>query len=203
LKVTSRDRGIGQKQRLQAIQEAAGSSIGCEVGESVAFEAHLLVGNLIRIRESIAETDSKIAETSRQLPGYASLMSIPGVGPAVSAALLAAIGDPHRFDNAKQLLKLAGLDLSASRSGKNSANATPRLSKKGKAPLRYALYQSALIATTRNKDFIDYFTKLLEGREKERGIKTKMRVKVAAKILIIAWTLLKNGGVFQGGYLMS
>jgi transposase len=121
----------------------------------------------------------------------------------VSAAVLAAIGDPHRFDNARQLLKLAGLDLSASRSGKNSADAPPRLSKKGKAPLRYALYQSALIATTRNKDFIDYFTKLLNGREKERGIKTKMRVKVAAKMLIIAWTLLKNGGVFLGKYLKS
>ena len=121
----------------------------------------------------------------------------------MSAAVLAAIGDPHRFTNGKQVLKLAGLDLSASRSGNNSADATPRLSKKGKAPLRYALYQSALIATTRNKDFIDYFTKLLKGREKERGIKTKMRVKVAAKMLIIAWTLLKKGGVFQGGHLMS
>jgi transposase len=200
-KVTSRDRGIRQKQRLQAIQEAAGSSIGCEVNESVAFEAHLLVGNLTRIRESIAETDAKIAETSRQLPGYESVISIPGIGPAVSAAVLAAIGDPHRFTNGKQVLKLAGLDLSASRSGKNAANVTPKLSKKGKAPLRYALYQSALVATTKNLAFIDYFTKLLKGREKERGIKTKMRVKVAAKMLIIAWTLLKKGGVFKGEHL--
>lgn len=203
LKVTSRDRGIGQRQRLQAIQEAAGSSIGCEVNESVAFEAHLLVDNLARIRESIAETDAKIAETSRRLPGYESVISIPGIGPAVSAAVLAAIGDPHRFTNGKQVLKLAGMDLSASRSGKNAASATPQLSKKGKAPLRYALYQSALIATTRNQEFIDYFTKLLKGREKERGIKTKMRVKVAAKMLIIAWTLLKKGGIFQGGHLIS
>ncbi len=203
LKVTSRGRGIRQKQRLQAIQEAARNSIGCEVGESVLFEAQMLVANLVRIRESIAETDSRISETSRQLPGYASLISIPGVGPAVSAALLAAIGDPYRFNNAKQLLKLAGLDLSASRSGKSSANVTPQLSKKGKAPLRYALYQSALVATTRNKDFIGYFTKLLSGREKERGIKTKMRVKVAAKIMVIAWTLLKKGGVFQGEHLRN
>jgi hypothetical protein len=30
-----------------------------------------------------------------------------------------------------------------------------------------------------------------------------MREKVATKMLIIAWTLLKKGGVFKGEYLMS
>ena len=44
------------------------------------------------------------------------------------------------FQNRKQVLKLAGLDLSADRSGKTSDTATPVISKKGKADLRYALY---------------------------------------------------------------
>jgi hypothetical protein len=44
------------------------------------------------------------------------------------------------FQNRKQVLKLAGLDLSADRSGKTSDSATPVISKKGKADLRYALY---------------------------------------------------------------
>jgi transposase len=201
--VTTRDRGIAQRQRLQAIQEAARGSIGCEAGESVMFEARLLVESLQQTRESIAATDAEISEVCRRLPGYESLISIPGVGPVVAATVLAAIGDPHRFNNAKQVLKLAGLDLSASRSGKSSDNATPRLSKKGKASLRYALYQSAVIATYRNKYFVEYFTKLIQGRSREQGIKTKMRVKVAAKILVISWTLLKKGGRFQGEYLLE
>ncbi len=138
-----------------------------------------------------------------QLPGYESITSIPGVGPATAAIVLASIGDPHRFTSAKQVLKLAGLDLSANRSGKNSENVTPKLSKKGKSTLRYALYQAALIASFRNKYFIDYFTRLLAGRERERGIKTKMRVKLAAKILVIAWTLMKTREMFQGEYLMN
>jgi hypothetical protein len=46
------------------------------------------------------------------------------------------------------------------------------------------------VATTKNRAFIDYFTKLQKGRGKERGIKTKMRVNVDAKMLIISWTLL-------------
>jgi len=131
------------------------------------------------------------------------MLSIPGIGPATAAVVLAAIGDPHRFTSAKQVLKLAGLDLSASRSGKNAAQVTPRLSKKGKAKLRYALYQSALIASYRNKYFIEYFIRLLSGREREKGIKTKMRVKMASKILVIAWTLLKSGEMFQGEHLLN
>ena len=93
------------------------------------------------------------------------------------------------------------MDLSASRSGKNSDIVTPRLSKSGKADLRYALYQAALVASAKNIDFMRYYTDKLRGREKEKGIKTKMRVKLAAKLLIIAWTLMKKQEYFEPGYL--
>jgi transposase len=199
--VTSRDMGSGQRQRLQSIQAAAGASIGCEVGEAVTFEAKLLVARLAGIRESIVEADSKIAEVCGRLPGYESIVSMPGIGPAVAAVVLGALGDAHRFSNTNQVLKLAGLDLSASRSGKYAANVTPKLSKKGKAGLRYALYQAAVIATSRNKHFIEYFSRLIAGREREQGIKTKMRVKVAAKMLVIAWTLIKKNQLFDPTHL--
>jgi transposase len=91
---------------------------------------------------------------------------------------------------------MAGMDLSANRSGKNSDSAIPVISKKGKADLRYALYQAAMIASIRDQYFIVYYTNKLRGREKEKGIKTKMRVKLAAKMLIIAWTLMKKKEVF-------
>lgn len=58
-------------------------------------------------------------------------------------------GRSHRFNNQSQVLKLAGTDLSAERSGKTSNRAVPVISKKGKADLRYALYQAALIASTK------------------------------------------------------
>ena len=201
--VTTRNMGEGQRQRLQSIQEAARKSIGCEVGGSIAFEAKMLVDHLNRVREMITETDIRIAAVCRQLPGHKSVNSIPGFGPVITAEVMTALGDPHRFTSSKQVLKLAGLDLSASRSGKSSEKASAKISKKGKAALRYALYQSALIATTRNKYFIEYFSKLVAGREREQGIKTKMRVKVAAKMLVIAWTLWKKEEVFQGKYLLQ
>jgi transposase len=129
------------------------------------------------------------------------LLTIPGFGPDVSSKVLAAIGNPFRFTTGAQVLKMAGFDLSAERSGNRSDAAIPVLSKKGKADLRYALYQAALIASIRNKHVIAYYTHTLRGREKEKGITTKMRVKLAAKLLIIAWTLMKKKEAFNPEYL--
>ena len=201
--VTTRDRGISQHKRLRAIWEMAPQSIGCDVGEAVEFEAELLVDTLRRIREAIKRTDQKIKDISCRLPEADYLLTIPGFGPDVSAKVIAAIGNPFRFDSAKQVVKLAGLDLCADRSGNRSDAAIPVISKRGKTYLRYALYQAAFIASIRDRHFITYYTNMLRGRERERGIKTKMRVKLAAKMLVIAWTLMKKKEPFNPDYLKS
>jgi transposase len=194
-------RSTGQHKRLQGIWKMAAASIGCDAGDAVAFEATVMVEELQRMRESIRATNSKIEHLCLQFPEYRYLLTIPGFGPDVSSKVLAAIGNPLRFTRGAQLLKMAGLDLSANRSGRRSDAATPVLSKKGKADLRYALYQAALIVSIRNPHFIAYYSNKLRGREKEKGIATKMRVKVAAKLLIIAWTLMKKKEPFSPEYL--
>jgi transposase len=193
--------GIAQQERLRAIWKEAIESIGCTVGESLDVEAKLMVEGLQYIRKTIRYVEEKIEEICLGLPEYHYILSIPGFGPDISSKVVGAIGYPFRFDNGRQVLKMAGMDLSAKRSGKNSDVVTPRLSKSGKADLRYALYQAALIASYSNIHFVRYYTQKLRGREKEKGIKTKMRVKLAAKLLIIAWTLMKKQEYFDPGYL--
>jgi len=190
--IAPRTRSIAHQKRLKAIWEKAVDSVGCEAGEAAEFEAKVLVEGLQQVREAIGATNSKIEDLCLQFPEYSYLLTIPGFGPDVSSKVLAGIGNPFRFNTRGQVLKMAGLDLSADRSGKRSDAAIPVLSKKGKADLRYALYQAAFIASSRNRHFIAYYTNKLRGREKERGIRTKMRVKLAAKLLIIAWTLMKK-----------
>jgi len=200
-RVTSRRVRMEQRRRLEAIWEKAGESIGCERVPGVEHEARVMVEGLRQIREMIKETESKIQELCNEFSGYRFLLTIPGFGPDVSAKVLGAIGDPDRFQNGKQVLKLGGLDLSADRSGKDSDKAIPEISKRGKADLRYALFQAALIASTRNQDFMRYYTAKLRGREREKGIHMKMRVKLSAKMLLIAWTLMKKKEAFNPAYL--
>lgn len=200
-RVTSRRIRMEKRRRLEGVWEKAGESIGCDGVPGVEHEAKMMVEGLRQIREMIKETEDKIQELCQQFPEYKYLLTIPGYGPDVSSKVLGAIGEPDRFQNGKQVLKLAGLDLSADRSGKDSDKAIPQISKRGKADLRYALYQAALIASTRNQDFMRYYTRKLRGREREKGIKPKMWVKLSAKMLLIAWTLMKKKEAFDPAYL--
>jgi transposase len=200
--VTRTKRGIAQKLRLQKIHRLAVESIGCPMGPAVEFEAALLVDKLKEVRRQLKQIAGQMEDICLQFAEYSWLLTIPGFGPYVAARVLASIANPWRFDNSSQVLKLAGYDLSAQRSGKRSEDAVPVISKRGNGELRYALYQAAHVASSHNPDFIRYYTRILRGREREPGIKTKMKVKLAAKMLKIAWTLMKKQEVFNPDHLI-
>lgn len=195
--ITTRKIRIEQERRLRELWEVSKNSAGCQVHDAARWEARSLVSKLKAVRETVKDNEKLMGMVAQQFPEYESLLSIPGFGPIVSAMVLAAIGNPSRFENRKQVLRLAGLDLSAERSGKNSDSAKPVISKQGKAALRYALVQAALVASSLNPDIRSYYSKLLKGRELERGIKLKMKVKLAAKLLVVAWTLMRRGEQFK------
>jgi len=188
---------------LQAIWKLAVDSVGCEAGPTVEFEAKVMVEGLKQIRESLGEIEGKIQEICSSFPEYEYLLSIPGFGPDVASKVLGAVGNPYRFQNGRQVLKLAGFDLCAKRSGKSSENVVPVISRRGKADLRNGLYQAALIASIKNPGFIAYYTAKLRGREREPGIRYKMRVKLASKLLLIAWTLMKKKESYNPDHLVT
>jgi len=199
--VTTQDRGESQRCRLRKIYDLAVESVGCPMGEAAEFEAAMLVEKLIGLRKRVKQTEDQLKVYSREFPEYEYLLTIPGFGPYISSLVLSKIGNPFRFENRKQIIRLSGYDLCANRSGKSSDQAVPVISKRGNSELRYGLYQAALIASSRNEHFIKYYTRLVKGRERERGIRTKMRVKLAAKMLVIAWTLMKKHQPFNPGCL--
>jgi transposase len=199
--VTTRDRGQRQIRRLKSIYEVAGVSIGCPMGQAAQFEARQLADRLAAKSEQLDEVMNRIEQVCGQFAAYQHLRTMPGFGPYVAAVVLAVIADPNRFRGRGQVIRLAGLDLNAKRSGKRSQSAVPVISKCGSADLRYALYQAAQIATYHNERFRALFMRCLKGREKERGIKTKVRVKLAAKMLVMAWTMMKNNTDFDPSLL--
>ena len=145
---------------------------------------------------------TKLEDACLEFPEYTYLLSIPGFGPDVSAKVLGAIGDPHRFTSGK-----AGVEVGGSRPVRETkwkdvkqGNADHLQDRARRiCGVRYTRQRSS--PRIKSKDFIPYFTNKLIGRAKEKGIGTKMRVKLAAKLLIIAWTLMKKKEVFDPAYL--
>jgi transposase len=171
------------------------------MGPAAEFEAALLVEKLHYVRRSLKEIADLMEDIGMEFAEYRCLLTIPGFGPYIAARVLALIANPWRFDSSNQVIKMSGYDLAADRSGKRSNDAVPVISKRGNSELRFALCQAALIASTRNRHFILYFTRLLRGRERERGIKTKMKVKLSAKMLKIACTIMKKQESFDPNHL--
>jgi len=119
----------------------------------------------LQVQKEIKDTQHMIETISRQFMEYCLLLTIAGFGSYVASVVLAGITDPWCFESAKQVLKMAGFDLCAVRSGKKGQTAVPVISKKGNAALRYGVYQTAFIASTRNIDLVEYYTNTLRGRE--------------------------------------
>jgi transposase len=108
---------LRQQRLLQRIWQLSHHSTGCRVGETVLFEAQAMVSSIHHLREMIKAVNDKIEALCLPFPEHSCLLSIPGFGPEVSSTVLGTIGDPYRFSSGRQVLKMAGFDLSADRKG--------------------------------------------------------------------------------------
>jgi transposase len=124
------------------------------------------------------------------------LTSIPGIGDLTAFKLLAEIRDIHAFDSAPQLAAFAGLT-PRQRSSGSSVRGKSRLSKRGSAHLRSALYFPALVAQRHNPILRAFAQRLLAaGKPKLAVLAAVMR-----KLLHLIYGILKSGQPFDPDFL--
>ena len=147
----------------------------------------------------ITHTQSLIRDHIDQNPSLKQqrdlLTSIPGIGEATAAELLAEIVDVNHYSSARQVAAFAGLVPKHRESG-SSVRGKPRLCKMGTSRLRKALYFPAIVATQHNP-----VIKAVSVRLRERG-KCQMLIIGAAmrKLIHIAYGVLKSGKPFDPDY---
>jgi transposase len=144
----------------------------------------------IKRTEAMIRTHIDQHPTLREQRGL--LVSIPGIGDATAAKLLAEILDVKLYRSARQLAAFAGLVPRLHESG-SSIKRKARLSKTGGARLRKALYFPAIAAIKYNP-----YIKAMSERLRERG-KCPMQIIGAAmrKLVHIAYGVLKSGKPFD------
>jgi transposase len=122
-------------------------------------------------------------------------LTIPCIGEATAAKLLAEIVDINHYSSARQVAAFAGL-VPKHRELGPSVRGKPRLCKVGTARLRKALYFPAILATQHNP-----VIKAVSERLRERG-KCPMLIIGAAmrKLIHIAYGVLKSGKPFDPDY---
>jgi transposase len=122
--------------------------------------------------------------------------SITGVGKLTLVTLLAETGCFELFESISQLIGYSGYDVIEDESGKRIGKT--KISKKGNSYIRYALYMPALnVVRWKVKPFEDLYARVLERNPK---LTKKANVAVQRKLLIILYTLWKNGEKFDPHY---
>lgn len=117
------------------------------------------------------------------------LMSMKGVGPVISAVFLGEVGEVSRFDNWKQVRKLAGLNLVEQSSGQHKGKT--KVSKRGRPYLRHMLFMAGQVGSLHNPEMHDYYRCL---RERKNNPLTGYQafVAVGLKIMRIMFHMAKN-----------
>jgi transposase len=124
------------------------------------------------------------------------LTSIPGIGFLSAVALLAEIPDVSLFASARQLVAYVGLDPRHHSSGSSIRRQT-RISKRGNARLRAALYFPAIAA----KRFNPLVQPLVQHMMANGHCPMSIIAAVMRKLLHYAFAVLRSGQPFDPNYL--
>lgn len=147
-------------------------------------------GQVRRLDESIGEYERRLIRAAASDADCQRLQALPGVGPLVATALVAAVGDAHSFDNGRELAAWLGVV-----PRQHSSGGKVRLggiTKRGDKHLRTLLIHGAraVLRHAHRKD--DALSRWVEGLRVRRGSNVAT-VALANKLARIAWVILSRG----------
>ena len=149
--------------------------------------------------ENITVLESTIQQTVNRDPDLKNkikkLETIPGLGFITIITLICETNGFELFENIRQVVSYAGLDVTLNQSGK--FNGKSRISKKGNSRIRQVLYMPALTATRYNEPIRMLHERICEKnpRIRQKGIVAGMR-----KLLILAYVLWEKDEEFDRNY---
>lgn len=141
------------------------------------------------LRAELSDIDGQIRDAIRQSPVWREkdelLESVPGVGPVISARLLADMPELGKLDR-RQIASLAGLAPWTRESGQWKGKS---FIGGGRADVRSALFMGAMVAMKHNPVLKAFYERLVAaGKEKMKAI-----VAVARKLLTILNAIMRDG----------
>ena len=116
------------------------------------------------------------------------------------SGFIAEVGDIGRFDNPKQVQKLAGYAIVSNDSGKHRGES--RISYRGRKRLRYVLYEAAISLVGKNAEFRQIHEYYRTRKEKPLK-KMQSVVAVACKVMRIFYAILTKGIQYDSEKLLG
>ena len=168
-------------------------------GDEISTRMHTLIVGLhedwLRLDARIDAITDEIEQISKREKSCQKLMTVPGIGPLISTAMVAAIGTGEAFERGRDFGAWLGLIPRQFSTGGRPI--LGRLSKRGSKYLRTLFIQAANVILMRPKNWEKFsFGAWLTGAA-SRMHRNKLAAALANKLARIAWSVLRHNKRFD------
>jgi len=192
------EQGIAVRTGTSALRKSLFEILKNRQDEMSPRMASLIVGlyeDWLSLDKRIETITGEIEELSRNEANCRRLMSVPGIGPVISTAVVAAIGTGEAFDRGRDFGAWLGLVPKQYSTGGRSI--LGRISKRGSKYLRTLFIQAAKVLLIRPQNWQRYSFGGWLKTAAERLHRNKLAVALANKLARIAWSVLRNERAFD------
>src|SRR5262245_9523967 len=192
------ERGIAVRQGVRSLRAELPSILATRCEALSARMVRLiedLAGDWRRLDERIEGLSGEIDGLARQDAGCERLMSMPGIGPIISSAMVAAIGAGEAFNKGRDFAAWLGLVPKQISTGDRTI--LGKISKRGNRYLRVLFVQAAWVVLIRPKNWQHYGLKTWIDAAKRRLHHNVLAIALANKLARIAWSVLSHGRTFE------
>ena len=192
------ERGIAVRQGLRFVR--------AELPRILATPPDVLSPRMVRVIEDLASDwrrlderieglSGEIEALARQDTGCERLMSVPGIGPIISSAMVAAIGAGDAFAKGRDFAAWLGLVPRQMSTGDRTI--LGKISKRGNRYLRVLFVQAAWVVLIKPTIWERHGLKPWIEAAKKRLHYNVLAIALANKLARIAWSVLARGRTFE------
>jgi transposase len=160
-----------------------------------------LAGDWRRLDERIESLSSEIEVLARRDVGCERLMSVPGIGPIISSAMVAAIGTGDAFSKGRDFAAWLGLVPKQISTGDRTI--LGKISKRGNRYLRVLFVQAAWAVLIKPRSWDRHGLKPWLEAAKKRLHHNVLAIALANKLARIAWSVLAHGRAFEASKIRA
>ena len=160
-----------------------------------------LAGDWRRLDERVERLSKEIEAIARRDAGCERLISVPGIGPIISSAVVAAIGAGDVFSKGRDFAAWLGLVPRQISTGDRTT--LGKISKRGNRYLRVLFVQAAWVVLIKPQSWERHGLKSWIEAARKRLHRNVLAIALANKLARIAWSVLEHGRSFQAGKLAA
>ena len=192
------ERGIAVRQGLRFLRAQLPSILAAPPDILSSRMVHVienLSGDWHRLDERIEGLSGEIKAIACQDASCERLMTVPGIGPIISSATVAAIGGGDTFSKGRDFAAWLGLVPKQMSTGDRTI--LGKISKRGNRYLRVLFVQAAWVVLIKPKTWERHGLKPWIEAAKKRLHRNVLAIALANKLARIAWSVLAHGQNFE------